>query len=64
MARIVEGAPPKEKQTVCEEGCGKTVAYVPNDVREYNGTDYSGGPDGYRYVNCPGCGKEIVLESW
>lgn len=64
MARIVEGKPPVEKEIVCNNGCGRTVAYVPNDVKSRSGTDYGGGPDGCSWVNCPGCGKKIIIESW
>lgn len=44
--------------------CKVTVQYLPIDVQEYNGTDYSGGPDGQRWVDCPRCNKKIILESW
>lgn len=64
MARIVEEVPVVEKRAVCRDGCGKTVAYVPNDVHEYHGTDISGGPDGQEWVNCPGCRKKIIIRSW
>lgn len=65
MARIVKEAPRKEKKVVCEH-CGRTIAYVKNEIREYHGTDYSGGPDGQTWVVCPAedCGKEIILSSW
>lgn len=64
MARVIKEVPVKEKQAVCEDGCGATVAYVPNEVKERHGTDYGGGPDGSKWVVCPGCGAKIVLESW
>lgn len=65
MARVIKEAPIVEKQKVCEH-CGRTIAYVKNDIKEYSGTDYSGGPDGMTWVDCPGdsCGKKIVLTSW
>lgn len=55
--------PSVRKRKVCQN-CGVTVQYVPNDVKEYSGRDYSGGPDGCRWVRCPKCGKQIILESW
>jgi len=66
MAKVIstDPSPKVEKQTICNRGCGATVAYVPNDVKEYNGQDYSGGPDGQRWIDCPNCGKKIILESW
>jgi hypothetical protein len=64
MARIIDSEPPVEKRAVCHAGCGKTVAYVPNDVKRYDGTDIGGGPDGCEWVDCPGCGKRIVIRSW
>lgn len=65
MARVVKETPVVEKKVVCEH-CGRTIAYVKNDIHEYHGKDMSGGPDGMTWVNCPGsnCGKKIILTSW
>lgn len=65
MPRVIEDVPAVEKRATCSH-CGRTIAYVDNDVQEYRGRDISGGPDGMRWVVCPGtgCGKKIVLESW
>jgi hypothetical protein len=52
------------KGTSTNPGCGAIVEYDKNDIKEYNGTDYSGGPDGQRWVDCPNCKKRLVLESW
>lgn len=62
--RVVKEAPSPqvEKEIVCRE-CGRTLAYVPNDVQSYHGTDISGGPDGHTWVNCP-CGKKAIISSW
>ncbi len=62
--RVVKEAPAPEveKQVVCDK-CGRTLAYVPNDVKRRNGTDYSGGPDGEEWVRCP-CGKKAIISSW
>lgn len=65
MPRIIKEAPVKEKKIVCDH-CGRTIAYVKKDIREYHGTDISGGPDGCSWIVCPGkdCGKDIILKSW
>lgn len=65
MARVLKEVPIKEKQVVCYS-CGRTIAYVKNDVQEYHGTDMGGGPDGCEWIVCPGenCGKDITLKSW
>ena len=63
MARIVDDVPRVEKRTVCRDGCGMTVAYVPNDVKETHGTDYSGCGWTQESLTCPGCQKTIVLRT-
>ncbi len=55
-------SPEVEKKITCRH-CGRMLAYVPNDVQERHGTDYSGGPDGSEWVNCP-CGKPAVIRTW
>ena len=50
MARIVKG--PIRKQVDCGD-CRATIEYLPEEVEEHHGTDYGGGPDGYRRVKCP-----------
>ena len=65
MARIIDPTPSPEveKKVVCR-GCGATIAYVPNEIKSRHGTDYSGGPDGCTWVDCPNCTKPIILSSW
>ncbi len=65
MARVLKEAPVVEKKVVCEH-CGRTIAYVKNEVKEYHGTDISGGPDGQEWIVCPAndCGLNIILRSW
>lgn len=63
MARVIKEAPLVEKQIVCC-GCGATIAYVKNDIKQYHGTDYTGGPDGSEWIDCPGCSKRITLRTW
>lgn len=65
MVRIINDKPDKSvlKQKVCRN-CGVKVEYVPADVKKREGTDYSGGPDGCEWIDCPKCQKRIILESW
>lgn len=66
MTRIIKKAPkvsPVEKKKVCRH-CGATIGYHENDIKTYSGTDYGGGPDGQTWVDCPSCGKQIILSSW
>lgn len=51
------------KRVVCGH-CGVLLEYVPNDVKSYHGTDYSGGPDGHEWVDCPKCKKKAIIRSW
>jgi len=51
------------KKVICKN-CGATLEYVPNDVKSYHGTDYSGGPDGQEWVDCPNCDKKAIIRSW
>jgi hypothetical protein len=61
--RVVKVGRPKELKAKCHE-CGCTIAYTKKDIKCYSGTDYSGGPDGQEWVNCPNCREEITLRSW
>jgi hypothetical protein len=63
MAKIVSG--PKPKHVDCAD-CRATIAYLPEDVQEHHGTDYSGGPSGHKRVKCPrvGCKGHGYIESW
>lgn len=65
MVRIVcdEPDPAVVKKISCR-GCGARLEYVPNDVRSRHGTDYGGGPDGAEWVDCPRCGKQVIIRSW
>jgi len=62
---IIETPSPEvEKRVVCE-GCGITLAYVPNDVVVlWNGRDIGGGPDGARGFKCPKCNKDVIIDRW
>lgn len=63
MPRIIKKGKRKEKKVVCHE-CGTTVGYFKEEVKEYSGTDYGGGPDGRTWIVCPHCKEDITLTSW
>ena len=51
------------KRAVCRQ-CASIVEYAPIEVKSVNGKDYSGGPDGYDFIDCPCCNSKIILRSW
>ena len=63
MATIVE--PPTGKRVKCH-ACAATIAYMPEEVERYSGTDISGGPDGWERVKCPrkGCPGHGYIDRW
>ena len=63
--KVISTKPAKKvtKRVTCEH-CGARLEYVPNDVKEYHGTDYGGGPDGCTWVVCGNCSKKVILENW
>ena len=65
MVRIIEETPDPSvvKRVICRN-CGVTLEYVPNEVKEYNGTDYGGGPAGHHWIDCLKCQKPVILKSW
>lgn len=63
--RIIRKGPDASvKKTIVCHNCGATLEYVPNDVKERHGTDYTGGPDGEQYIDCPNCEKRAIIRSW
>lgn len=63
MAKVI-GRDEKHVHTVSCRKCAAKIEYVENEVQEYSGRDYSGGSDGHTWVDCPSCGKKIILTSW
>lgn len=63
--RVIDPTPHKSvvKEIVCKN-CGVTLEYTPNDVKKRNGKDWSGGPDGEEWVDCPNCNKKAIIRSW
>lgn len=49
------------KEAICRN-CGATLNYVPNDIKEDYSTDYTGGKDYYKYIQCPPCGNKVHIK--
>lgn len=64
--RIIKNPNPVEEQERKCEACGCIFAYSEGDIRTYSYSNDILGPGYYgyrkRYVLCPNCGKEIVVE--
>lgn len=63
MARVVGESPEVLNRCSCR-GCAALIEYGLNEVQRYYGTDYSGGPDAKEWINCPRCGREVILRTW
>lgn len=65
MVKVIKKKPDPSvvKRTVCDN-CGSTLEYLPIDVKERHGRDYSGEPDGDKHIFCPECDHKVILESW
>jgi hypothetical protein len=51
------------KRVSCNH-CASQLEYTKNEVKSVHGTDYSGGPDGYEWIDCPVCFNKVILKSW
>lgn len=63
VVTIIKKAKKPPKKATCGN-CGTVCGYLDSDVKEYNGTDYGGGPDGKKWIDCADCGEQIILDSW
>lgn len=63
MVKVVGKDETAVKRVTCR-GCASILEYTLSEVKEVNGTDYGGGPDGMEWVDCPHCGGKAVLRSW
>lgn len=63
MVKIIGEDPEVVKRATCHN-CAARLEYTLSEVQEYRGTDYGGGPDGRKWINCPRCGREVVLKAW
>jgi hypothetical protein len=48
------------------DACSAVIGYMPEEVEERNGTDYGGGPSGWKRVKCPRekCPGHGYIERW
>lgn len=51
------------KQITCK-GCASILEYTQVEVKSVHSTDYSGGADGHEYIDCPCCGKKVIIRAW
>lgn len=63
MVTVIGDAPEAKRRTICRR-CAIELEYTEGEVKEYHGKDYSGGPDGHQWIDCPKCGQKIILKSW
>lgn len=63
MVNIVGRDESAVKRITCRS-CASILEYKQTEVRRYDGTDYSGGPDGREWITCPGCGADVTIRSW
>lgn len=63
MVEIV-GVDPAQKHRITCKGCASILEYTKSEVKQCNGRDYSGGSDGQEWIDCPKCGKKVIIRSW
>ena len=63
MIRVIGEVPEMVKKTTCRH-CAAQLEYTLNEVKKYEGKDYSGGSDGREWIVCPRCGSDVTLRSW
>lgn len=61
---ISEGPDPSIIKEIICKNCGAKLSYVPNDVKDRHGVDYSGGYEGEEWIDCPLCNKEVIIRCW
>ena len=51
------------KEAVCRN-CGSTLQYVPRDIKERTVSDYGGGREIVRYIDCPTCSDRVTVRGY
>ena len=60
--KIIDEKPsPNVANEIICTNCGVKLEYVPADTREETRTDYTGGSDTYRVLDCPKCKKKLTV---
>ena len=60
MIKIVGQDQTKVKRVSCSN-CGAMLEYVPNDIKSFIRTDYTGSKDMYTYIKCPTCSELVTV---
>ncbi len=63
MVKVVGRDEQAVKRITCKS-CASILEYTLNEVKKYSSTDWSGGPDGHEWIDCPTCGNEVIIRSW
>ncbi len=65
MVTVVSRTPHQSvvKETICRN-CGSTLQYVPRDIKERIETDYGGGRDLIKYIDCPECNEHVTVKGY
>lgn len=59
MVTVVK--PQEAKQVKCRK-CGSVLEYVFTEIQERTVVDYGGGRDTHRFIVCPACTNEVVVQ--
>ena len=60
MRVIRDASQEVEKKIICEN-CGVELGYLPVDVTEEKHTDYGGGTDMVKSIQCANCYTKIIV---
>lgn len=63
MVQVVGTAPEAIKRVTCHK-CASLLEYTQAEVKRRDGKDYTGGPDGEEWVDCPKCYNKAIIRSW
>ena len=58
--KVIDDTPDQSivKRIICRN-CGVKLEYVPNDVKTFRETDYTGSSDIISFINCPKCQTKV-----
>lgn len=61
MAVKVVGQDPRMVKTVSCKNCSAILQYTLKDTQTRVVSDYIGGRDTIRFITCPACGNEVIV---